>query len=152
MLLTGRAGESESERSAAGGARGRLARRLVAQASDRRRAAVIVELVSPRLPRGLRVESRGEEINFPATNSTPRRPLRVIRYLPFGLWYSQIACLRGRAVSIEPLNLPYARDSPGGMTTSRQLLKEESGQYTPKLVAVFYGQSTVQSRRGLMGN
>lgn len=47
MLLTGRAGESESERSAAGGARGRLARRLVAQASDRRRAAVIVELVSP---------------------------------------------------------------------------------------------------------
>ena len=44
MLLTGRA--AESERSAAGGARGRLARRLVAQASDRRRAAVIVVLVS----------------------------------------------------------------------------------------------------------
>lgn len=32
------------------------------------------------------------------------------------------------------------------MTTSRQLLKEESGQYTPKLVAVFYGQSPPSQR------
>lgn len=37
------------------------------------------------------------------------------------------------------------------MTTSRQLLKEESGQYTPKLVAVFYGQlPTLHSRVGIL--
>ena len=77
----------------------------------------------------MRVECRGD--NPAADRLSESRPTS----------YIQPDCLRRRAVSIEPLRSPpYARDQLGGMTTSRQLLKEESGQYTPKLVAVFYGQ------------